>query len=106
MPPESTAGAGSPASSPQREPLSPVERARLTQCFNRGTQNLPTNADYALEMFTACVLGDPGNAVYVQAFFGALKRKFGARKGGGLAALWSAGSRVGLKKYASAAQWK
>lgn len=106
MPPESTAGAGSPASSPQREPLSPVERARLAQCFNRGTQNLPTNADYALEMFTACVLGDPGNAVYVQAFFGALKRKFGARKGGGLAALWSAGSRVSLKKFSSAAQWR
>jgi tetratricopeptide (TPR) repeat protein len=91
---------------PQREPLSAVDRARLTQCFNRGTQNLPTNADYALEMFTACVLGDPGNAVYVQAFFGALKRKFGARKGGGLASLWSAGSRVAMKKYAAAAQWR
>lgn len=86
--------------------MSPVERARLTQCFNRGTQSLPTNADYALEMYTACVLGDPGNAVYVQAFFGALKRKFGPRKGGGLSSLWSAGSRVALKKYSASAQWR
>ncbi|MFN7813986.1 MAG: hypothetical protein ACK5SI_15145 [Planctomycetia bacterium] len=106
MPPESTAGAGNPAASSHRDPLSAADRARLTQCFNRGTQSLPTNADYALEMYTACVLGDPGNAVYVQAFFGALKRKFGTRKGGGLASLWSAGSRVALKKHAAAAQWR
>jgi tetratricopeptide (TPR) repeat protein len=95
-----------PSVSPSSAALSPAERARLAQCFQRGTQNLPTNADYAVEMFGICVLGDPGNAVYLQALLAALKKKFGAKKSGGLTSLWSAGSRAGLKKLASTAQWR
>ena len=86
--------------------LSPAERSRLAQCFNRGTQSAPTNSDYAIEMFAICVNGDPGNAVYLQGLLGVLKRKFGSKKGGGLTSLWSAGSRAGLKKLAATAQWR
>jgi len=64
------------------------------------------NVDYAIEMFGACVLGDPGNAIYLQNLMAALKKKHGSRKAGGLGSLWSAGSRAGLKKLAANAQWR
>ena len=106
---ESTAAASGPSdpAAPMAGPqLSAAERSRLSQCFNRGTQNAPTNLDYAIEMFSVCVLGDPGNAIYLQSLLGTLRRKFGQKKAGGLSALWGAGSRGGLKKLASAAQWR
>ncbi|MEI7781866.1 MAG: hypothetical protein WCJ18_08060, partial [Planctomycetota bacterium] len=95
-----------PAASPLAAQLSPAERSRLSQCFQRGTQNAPTNVDYAIEMFSLCVLGDPGNAVYLQSLLTALRRKYGPKKAGGLGAFWP-GSRAGsLKKLAATAQWR
>lgn len=86
--------------------MSPGERARLQKCFQTGTQNAATNVDYAIEMFAICVLGDPGNAIYLQSLMAALRKKHGGRKAGGLGSLWSAGSRAGLKKLAANAQWR
>jgi len=109
MPPESTAstpGPVDPSASVGAGGLSPAERSRLMQCFQRGTQNAPTNLDYAIEMFAICVTGDPSNAIYLQGLLGVLKRKHAAKKGIGLSALFSAGSRAGLKKLAAAAQWR
>ena len=91
MPNESPAnpsGTADPAASPLASQLSPAERSRLSQCFQRGTQNAATNVDYAIEMFSACVLGDPGNAVYLQNLLAVLKRKHGSKKSGGLGAFW------------------
>ena len=90
----------------QADLLSPAERARLTQCFQRGTQNVATNTDYAIEMFAACVLGDCASAVYLQSLLAALRKKHGSKKAGSLSALWSVGSYSGLKKLASTAQWR
>jgi len=84
--------------------LSAAERARLSQCYQRGTQNIVANGDYAIEMFTACVVGDPGNAVYIQSLMGVLKKKHGPKKSGGLAAFWSKGGA--LRKLAAASQWR
>jgi len=109
MPNESTAtptGPVDPAASVGAGSLSPVERSRLLQCFQRGTQSAPTNLDYATEMFAICVAGDPSNAVYLQCLLGVLKRKHAGKKGIGLSTLFSAGSRVGLKKLAASAQWR
>ena len=109
MPPESTASAPGPvdpSASVGGSSLSPAERARLLQCFNRGAQNAPTNLDYAIEMFSICVAGDPSNAVYLQGLLGVLKRKHAGKKGAGLSALFSAGARGGLKKLAGTAQWR
>ena len=109
MPPDSTAaspGAIDPSASVGAASLSPAERSRLLQCFTRGTQSAPTNLDYAIEMFSFCVVGDPSNAIYLQGLLGVLKRKHAAKKGVGLANLWSAASRSGLKKLAAAAQWR
>ena len=61
--------------------------------------------DYAIEMFSTCVLGDPSSPLYLQAFLAVLKKKFAGRKAGGLGAIFSAGARGSLKKFAAAGQW-
>lgn len=99
-------GPGAPPANAGGSQLSPAERGRLQKCFQTGSQNAATNVDYAIEMFAACVAGDPGNAIYLQHLIGVLRRKFGSRKAGGLGALWSAGARGGLKKLAANAQWR
>lgn len=109
MPNESPAAAsnvGSTPVPPTTAALSPVERSRLSQCFQRGTQNATTNLDYAIEMFSQCVLGDPGNAVYLQSLLGVLRRKHGGKKAGGLSGLWPMSKAGGLKKSADKAQWR
>ena len=109
---ESTAtpGTGGAAGSGPARALSPAERARLSQCHSRGTQALegkPPNLDYAIEMFSMCVRGDPASAVYAQILINAIKQKFGARKAGGIATLWGGGSgKGGLKKFATKGQWR
>ena len=109
MPPESTAsGAGpvDPSASPGAASLSPAERSRLLQCFQRGTQNAPSNLDYAIEMFAICVAGDPSNAVYAQGLLGVLRRKHAGKKGIAFPGLFSGGGRAALKKLAATAQWR
>lgn len=99
--------AGSESATPQpSSSLSPTERSRLAQCFQHGSQSVAKNIDYAIEMFAVCVAGDPANAVFLQHLFGALRIKFGGKKGGGLAALWSVGGRGGLRKLAAAGKWR
>ena len=99
------AGTGSAAPQPSAS-LSPAERSRLTQCFQHATQSVAKNIDYAIEMFSVCVAGDPANAVFLQNLLGALRIKHGGKKGGGLAALWSAGGRGGLKKLIAAGKYR
>jgi tetratricopeptide (TPR) repeat protein len=57
-------------------------------------------------MFSVCVAGDPANAIFLQNLLGALRLKYGGKKGGGLAALWSAGGRGGLRKLAAAGKFR
>jgi tetratricopeptide (TPR) repeat protein len=106
MPNESpVAGSGSSVPQPSSS-LSPAERSRLTQCFQHGTQSVAKNVDYAIEMFSTCVAGDPANAIYLQHLLGALRQKHGGKKVGGLTSFWSAGGRGGLKKLAAAGKWR
>lgn len=105
---ESTAGAAAPADpalSPSWAALSVTDRSRLMQCYRTGMQ-AAGNAQYAIDMFSACVAGDPGNVVFLQAFLVALRRKYGAKKSGALSSLLSAGGRVGMKRAALTAQWQ
>lgn len=87
------------------EPLSEAERKRLQQNYQRGEQNFNANIDYAIEMFVLCVLGDPGNVIYLQSLLAALKKKYSGKSRGGLANVWSAGGRAKLKKLAGAGKW-
>jgi tetratricopeptide (TPR) repeat protein len=100
-----TAVPADPALSPSWAALSATDRSRLMQCYRTGMQ-AAGNAQYAIDMFSACVLGDPGNAVFLQAFLAALRRKFGSKKSGTFSSLLSAGGRAGMKRAASNAQWR
>jgi tetratricopeptide (TPR) repeat protein len=105
---ESTAATPAPADptqSPSWSALSAGDRSRLIQCYRTGMANV-ANPQYAIDMFSTCVVGDPGNVVFLQAFLTALRRKFGTKKSGGLSSLFSTGSRVGLKRLAAAAKWR
>jgi tetratricopeptide (TPR) repeat protein len=85
--------------------ISEGERKRLQKCFLAGEQKAAGNVDYAIEMFATCVIGDPANAVYLQSFLAVLKKKFAAKKAGGLSSLFSAGGRSGLRKFVASEQW-
>jgi tetratricopeptide (TPR) repeat protein len=105
---ESTATAPVPADpvlSPTWPSLSAGERSRLLQCYRTG-MNAAGNVDYAVDMFSVCVIGDPGNVAFLQAFLAALKRKFAGKKAGGFTALLATGARAGLKRSAANAQWR
>lgn len=98
--------AADPSASPSAALLSPGERHRLAQCFQAGTKNLTANADYAIEMFSACVTGDPGNAVYLQALLGILRKKHPPKKSGGLASLFGGSKGGAVRKLVGAGQHK
>jgi tetratricopeptide (TPR) repeat protein len=95
-----------PANVPSTVALSPGERSRVLKCYQTGCQALQTNPDYAIDMFAVSAAGDPGNAIFLQALLGALRKKHGAKKSGSLTSFLSVGSRAGLKKLASSAQWR
>jgi len=48
-----------------RQTISPATRKRLQLCFERANKLMAQqDHDYAHELFTQCVLGDPGNIFY------------------------------------------
>ncbi len=60
---------------PKRQPISPAVRQRLQKQFEAGSKVAATgNYDYATDMFTQCVLADPGNLLYVSNFVGNLQK--------------------------------
>ena len=79
--------------------LSPGVRRRLQQQYERGKQNTHTgNFDYATELLTSCVVGDPSNQFYTEAFLTNLHRKYSSgKKGGLLSSLRTTGSTAGPK---------
>jgi len=105
---ESTAASQSPADpskSASWSALSQGDRSRLLQCYRTGMQAAGT-PQYAIDMFSMCVAGDPGNVVFLQAFLAALRQKYGVKKAGTFSSLMSAGGRSGLKRLAAAAKWR
>jgi tetratricopeptide (TPR) repeat protein len=87
--------------------VSPAMRKRLQQCYDRGTQNMQSgNYDYATELLTQCVLGDPGNQIYAQTFLGNLQRKYNNnKKGSTLASIRSASSKAGMMNAGRKKDW-
>ena len=61
--------------------ISDQKRARLQQCFEYGNQKMQIgDLDYATEMFSTCVIGDPSNLLYMNSLIVNLRKKFGAPK--------------------------
>ncbi len=82
-------------------------RRRLQAQFQQGAKMAATgNFDYATEMFTACVVRDPGNLVYVSNFLGNLQKKYNNnKKGAKLASMRIAGPKAAIKKSVMQKHW-
>lgn len=89
------------------EPISPAIRRRLQQCYDKGMQSAQTgNFDYAIDMLTHSVVGDPGNQIYIQSFLGTLHRKYNNnKKGSTLASIRSAGSKTSMLNSSRKKDW-
>jgi tetratricopeptide (TPR) repeat protein len=98
------------AEGPQkREPLSPVQKKRLQQCFERAGKVMAQESydyNYVAELLTTCVLGDPSNEAYSVAFVENLQKRYkNNRKGAPLAGFKEGGARKAIKKAEAAGQW-
>ncbi len=87
--------------------ISPARRKRLQQCFEHANlQMTQENYDYAAELLTQCVAGDPANYIYLQSFLGNLKKKYNNNKrGSNLAFIQGRGARGAVKKARSQKDW-
>jgi tetratricopeptide (TPR) repeat protein len=82
----------------------PVVRKRLLKLFEAGTKQAgQEKLDYAVDLFSDCVRGDPGNPEYLRSLMETLQKRFtGAKKG---LAFMSGGSRGPVKKAAAQSDW-
>jgi tetratricopeptide (TPR) repeat protein len=87
--------------------LTPAKRKRLQQAFEAANNQMRQGQhDYAHELFTQCVLGDPANPAYVQSFLANLKQKYNNnKKGSNLAAFTGFGARAKVKTAAMKKDW-
>jgi len=92
-----------PTRSPSWSTLAQSDRIRLLQCYRTGVQ--AGDPKYAIDMFSMCVAGDPGNVVFLQSFLGALRQKHGAKKSSTFGSLTTMGGRSSMKRSASQANW-
>ena len=93
---------------PPREPIPPVKRRMLQQCFEHGSKSSAQgNFDYADQMFTQCVVGDPSNPIYVGSFIGNLHKKYNNNKTGAkLASVRGTAIKTSVKNSARKKDWK
>jgi len=87
--------------------ITPAKRKRLQQAFEAANMQMRQGQhDYAHELFTQCVLGDPANPAYVQSFLANLKQKYNNnKKGSNLAAITGIGARAKVRAAAMKKDW-
>ena len=87
--------------------LSPILRKRLQKLFEAGNkQGSQDKFDYAIELYTGCVQGDPGSLEYLQSFITTLHKKYGSvKKLGPMLQFKERGARAALKKAISQSDW-
>jgi tetratricopeptide (TPR) repeat protein len=88
--------------------LPPAKRRRLQMCFEHGTKSAAKgDFDYATNMFTQCVVDDPGNAIYIKQFLVNLAKKYNDnKKGAGFTSAPKATALKGsIKKSAYSKDW-
>lgn len=92
---------------PGRQPIPPAKRRMLQQCFEHGSKSSAQGQyDYATQMFTQCVVGDPSNLLYTQNFVSNLQKKYNNNKTGAkLASVRSAGAKTAVKNSARKKDW-
>lgn len=85
--------------------ISPTLRKKLQQCYDHGMRLLQQQKydyDYAHSILLECVVNDPGNLVYVDAFLQNLQRKYGNNKRGSLLAF---GGKGAFRKAVAKKSW-
>ncbi len=97
--------------------VSPVLRKRLQKLFEAGQkqENLFENSqkqegqdklDYAINLYTQCVTGDPGSLQYLQSLMTTLQKKYGsAKKLGPMVQFKERGARTAVKKAIAQCDW-
>ena len=90
-----------------RWPPSADAKKRLQKCFEIASQKMAQeNYDYATELFSQCVWGDPGNKAFVQNFLGNLQKKYANnRKGSSFGQFKELGARSAVKKALAQSDW-
>ena len=90
-----------------RQPIPPGKRRRLQQCFEHGSGSAAKGGfDYAVDMFTQCVIGDPANQLYVQSFLKTLYQKYNNnKKGAGMLRSISPGQKTAITKASMKKDW-
>jgi tetratricopeptide (TPR) repeat protein len=98
----------SPESKPGPTPLPPAARQRLQKVFEHARRCAEKkDRDYANQLFTQCVVEDPGNTIYLQDYFANLHKKYGDnKKGARLARLKIKSHRSTLGKAAGKGAWE
>ena len=99
--------ADKPDDKPPRQPMSPAKRKRLQQMFEHGSRSAAKgDFKYATEMFTQCVLEDPGNLTYVASFIGNLQKQYNNnKKGSKMASLQGMHIKGSIKKASMQKDW-
>ena len=87
-----------------QEPLSPAKHTRLEKIFEHAKKS-PNDFDYATELLTQCVIGEPGNINYVRAYIENLQKKYHKQKISSLAQFKERAARSALKKALAQQQW-
>ncbi|MDI9445610.1 MAG: hypothetical protein QM844_15690, partial [Planctomycetota bacterium] len=87
--------------------VTPMMRKRLQQLFERANRLMgQADHDYAHELFSQCVIADPGNVVYTQTCLANLIQKHGGKKKTSMfSAFKGLGSKGGAKKAALKKNW-
>lgn len=91
---------------PEEELISPKLRRRLQECYEQGTKLMTQEKydfDYAHSFLVQCVLYDPANTVYLEAFLENLHRKYNHNKRG---AMLNFGGKGPLKKAVAKEDWE
>jgi tetratricopeptide (TPR) repeat protein len=81
---------------------------RLQKTFEHANNQVAQeNFEFAAELLTQCILGDPLNTQYVRGFIEGLERKYkNNRKGAAFARFHARGARTALKKAAVQGHWQ
>jgi tetratricopeptide (TPR) repeat protein len=90
-----------------KQPIPAAKRRILQQWYEHGSKSSGKGDwDYANDMFTRCVTGDPGNRLYAQSFLGNLQKKYNNdKKGAKFAGMRGAGLKGTLKKASMQKNW-
>ncbi len=88
--------------------LSPSVRQRLQQLFEHATRCADKkDFDYANDLFTQCVIGDPANLIYLQSYLANLQNKYkNNKKGSKLGALKSTAAKKSVKAALAKEDWR